>query len=71
MVHDDARLLHVTTCLNVLLIDCGGLTHAAEVCIPGYEDEPEDKMELQIFNCMLPGDYHEEVLKLAKEVRFR
>lgn len=39
----------------------------AEVCIPGYEDESEEAMELQIFNCMLPGDYHEEVLKLAKE----
>lgn len=51
-------------------VEHGVLYFAAEVCIPGYEDESEEAMELQIFNCMLPGDYHEEVLKLAKEVRF-
>eukprot|EP00238_Polyblepharides_amylifera_P001098 CAMPEP_0196573372 /NCGR_PEP_ID=MMETSP1081-20130531/3272_1 /TAXON_ID=36882 /ORGANISM="Pyramimonas amylifera, Strain CCMP720" /LENGTH=767 /DNA_ID=CAMNT_0041891047 /DNA_START=162 /DNA_END=2465 /DNA_ORIENTATION=- len=38
-----------------------------EVCVPGYEDEPDELMERQTFNCLLPGDYHEECLKLAKE----
>jgi hypothetical protein len=37
--------------------------------VPGYEDEPLETMERQIFNCMLPGDYHLETLKLCKEVR--
>lgn len=37
--------------------------------MPGYEDEPLATMERQIFNCMLPGDYHLETLKLCKEVR--
>ena len=37
-----------------------------EVCIPGYEDEPYEKMEKQRFTVALPGDYQEEVLRLAK-----
>ena len=37
-----------------------------EVCIPGYEDEPYEKMEKQRFSVALPGDYHTEVLRLAK-----
>ncbi len=36
------------------------------MCIPGYEDEPYDKMEKQRFSVALPGDYHAEVLRLAK-----
>jgi hypothetical protein len=36
------------------------------VCIPGYEDEPFEKMEKQRFSVALPGDYHAEVLRLAK-----
>lgn len=47
-----------------------GYMDAVEVCIPGYEDEPLETMERQIFSCLLPGDYHETTLKLAKEVRF-
>ena len=39
---------------------------AVEVCIPGYEDEPYDKMEKQRFSVALPGDYQQEVLRLAK-----
>ena len=39
---------------------------AVEVCIPGYEDEPFEKMEKQRFLVALPGDYHSEVLRLAK-----
>lgn len=42
-----------------------------EVCVPGYEDEPYEKMEKQRFNVVLPGDYQEEVLRLAKLVRRR
>ena len=36
------------------------------MCIPGYEDEPYDKMEKQRFSVALPGDYQQEVLRLAK-----
>ena len=39
---------------------------SVEVCIPGYEDEPYEKMEKQRFSVALPGDYHTEVLRLAK-----
>lgn len=36
------------------------------MCIPGYEDEPAEKMEKQRFTVLLPGDCQEEVLRLAK-----
>lgn len=52
--------------LNLSIYD-DGKEAIAEVCVPGYEDEPEESREAQFFNCMLPGDYHQEVLKLAKE----
>jgi len=50
-----------------LLIYDDGKEAIVEVCIPGYEDEPLETMERQIFSCLLPGDYHETTLKLAKE----
>ena len=39
---------------------------AVEVCIPGYEDEPDERMQKQRFEVPLPADYQETVLPLAK-----
>jgi cell division protease FtsH len=44
---------------------------AVEVCIPGYEDEPPERMEKQRFTLALPGDYQADVLRLAKAADHR